>query len=111
MRCPGFFLVKYKKDLPVCMSGQNELPFKQTAIAYRGFESYYRHRSKMFIYENGIVVDYIRDMPHTDPEINRAVVEHMLEWHRTLPGQVKVRLGKVGLMQGQEPNMKRLDNE
>lgn len=63
----------------------------------------------MFIYEDGLPVRYIANNP--DPVINAAVEEHMLNWFRSLPGQSRVRLGKIGIMQGQEPNLKRLDNE
>jgi len=65
----------------------------------------------MFIYEDGIVVDYVLSSYSTDEDVNRTVKEHMLQWHNSLPGQIKVRLGKVGIMQGQNPNLKRLDNE
>jgi hypothetical protein len=63
----------------------------------------------MFIYENGIVVDYVPT--NCRPEHLDAVRTHMLDWHKSLGGQSKVRLGKVGEMQGQSPNYKRLDNE
>jgi hypothetical protein len=63
----------------------------------------------MFIYENGIVVDYVPT--NCRPEHLDAVRAHMLSWHKSLPGQAKVRLGRIGAMQGQQPNYVRLDNE
>lgn len=65
----------------------------------------------MFIYdENGMVVDF--EVHSTcNPAVVDQVREAMLEWYRNLPGQVKVRLGKVGMMQGSEVNLKRIENE
>ena len=64
----------------------------------------------MFVYENGMPVDYIC-AGEMAPEIDAAVRAHMLAWYRSLPGQARVRLGKVGVMEGSKVNLKRLDNE
>lgn len=64
----------------------------------------------MFIYENGIVVDYVPTAQHP-AAVERMIREHMVNWANSLPGQSKVRLGKIGMMQGSEVNLKRLDNE
>jgi hypothetical protein len=64
----------------------------------------------MFIYEDGLITDYICSADYP-PEVDRQVREHMLEWARSLPGQARVRLGKVGTMQGSEVNLKRMEHE
>lgn len=64
----------------------------------------------MFVYEDGVVVDYLPSANHT-PAVDKFIRDYMVNWARSLPGQSKVRLGKVGIMQGQEVNLKRLDNE
>lgn len=64
----------------------------------------------MFIYENGLPVDYIPTMNYNS-ETEQFVRESMMNWIRTAPGQVRVRVGKIGRMQGQEVNLKRMENE
>jgi hypothetical protein len=64
----------------------------------------------MFIYEDGVVVDYVPTGTYPEHIVD-DLRERMLSWHRTLPGQTKVRLGKVATMSGQEVNLKRLANE
>lgn len=64
----------------------------------------------MFVYEDGLPVDYI-PTGSPSPEIDEAVRAHMLAWYRSLPGQARVRLGKVGIMEGSTPNLNRLEHE
>lgn len=64
----------------------------------------------MFIYENGLPVDYECDAEYS-PEIDRQVREKMVVWFRGLPPQSRRRLGKVGQMQGSEVNLSRVENE
>lgn len=74
----------------------------------------------MFIYENGLPVRYdhlASDYTHRvhgcpNPQICADVEEAMLRWFNSLPGQARVRRGKVdSYYYGQEVNLKRLDNE
>lgn len=64
----------------------------------------------MFIYEDGLPVDYIVSET-CDPAIEEAVKTEMLRWMRSLPGQSRVRMGKIGIMQGSDVNLKRMENE
>lgn len=64
----------------------------------------------MFMYEGGMIVDYVTSANYP-PEVDRQVREHMLAWARTLPGQSRVRLGKIGTMQGSDVNLKRMEHE
>lgn len=64
----------------------------------------------MFIYENGLPVDYL-PAGHYDEETERQIKAEMLKWYRNLPGQARQRQGKVDRMRGQEVNIKRLGNE
>lgn len=63
-----------------------------------------------FVYENGLPVGYECESEYS-PEITAAVEAHMLAWFRSLPGQSRQRLGKVGMIQGSEVNLRRLENE
>ena len=65
----------------------------------------------MFIYDdNGMVVDY-EVHASCNPRVVDGVRTAMLEWYHNLPGQVKGRLGKIGMMQGFDVNLKRITNE
>lgn len=64
----------------------------------------------MFIYENGLPVDYIVS-DYCNPEVADDVRAEMLRWIRTLSGQSRVRMGKVGLMQGSAVDLKRMEHE
>ena len=65
----------------------------------------------MFIYDSqGLIVGY--ECTAEYPEHIRAGVEnHMLQWARDLKGQSRRRLGKVGIMQGSNVNLDRMENE
>lgn len=64
----------------------------------------------MFVYKGGVIVDYVCDMDYS-PDVAGLVRQHMLEWARSLGGQSRVRLGKVGIMQGSNVNLKRMEHE
>lgn len=66
----------------------------------------------MFVYENGLPVDYIYQGYSTDPEIIEQVRQHMLNWYRDLPGLARVRVGKRDMIiHNSEVNLRRLENE
>lgn len=72
----------------------------------------------MFIYEDGLPVAYDHTVHEfacrngcVTPEVCGPVEQRMLSWIRNLPGQSRVRVGKVGIMQGQSPNLKRMEHE
>ncbi len=64
----------------------------------------------MFIYKNGLPVDYI-PVGNYDQNTTALIKAEMLRWFRTMPGQMRVRQGKVDRMRGQEVNLTRLENE
>lgn len=73
----------------------------------------------MFIYENGLPVGYDHTVSMSEckvtcqrPEEHAIVEQHMLDWYRSLPGQMRVRTGKRDrMLYGSEVNLKRLENE
>jgi hypothetical protein len=64
----------------------------------------------MFIYENGLPIDYLPTGSYNE-ETTILIRTEMLRWYRSLPGQVRMRQGKVDRMRGQEVNLRRLENE
>ena len=64
----------------------------------------------MFIYENGLPVDYIVSEA-CNTAVSDAVRAEMLRWMRSLSGQSRVRTGKVGIMQGSAVDLKRMEHE
>jgi len=64
----------------------------------------------MFVYEDGLPVDYINTGTYT-PEMDLLIRQEMMKWINSLPGQVRIRQGKADRMRGQDVNLKRMENE
>lgn len=64
----------------------------------------------MFIYENGLVTDYAPSGRYPE-NIEQELRRKMVAWANSLGGQSRVRLGKIGIMEGSEVNLKRMENE
>lgn len=65
----------------------------------------------MFIYDcHGLPIDYVPSETYP-PEVDSAVRDHMMKWIRTLHGQSRRRLGKVGIIQGSTVNLDRMEHE
>lgn len=72
----------------------------------------------MFIYEDGLPVAYDHTVHEfgcrngcINPDVHDAVDRRMLQWLKNHSGQTRVRVGKIGLMQGSEVNLKRMEHE
>jgi hypothetical protein len=65
----------------------------------------------MFTYDaSGLPIGYVCSQEY--PESIRSAVEaHMLGWIRECHGQMRRRIGKVGIMQGSSPNLDRMEHE
>jgi hypothetical protein len=64
----------------------------------------------MFVYENGLPVDYIPTGFYDESTVS-LIKNEMMRWYRSLPGQMRMRQGKIDRMRGQEVSLTRLENE
>lgn len=63
-----------------------------------------------FVYEQGLACDYICESTYP-ANLDAAVRAEMMTWIRSMSAQSRQRIGKVGIMQGSDVDLKRMEHE